>query len=146
MLIVVDSSLSGHSLPLVVIRCHPLSLVAAPVFTRCSTLSHSFHSLSQSLSLFVTRCTTRLSFYKRSIFIVWFPLLFQILGNMCIAIVCFRGCDVINFEINLSNQGVFEHDQKGKTKIQIFWERRELLRWNKKKFSLFLKGFHLSKI
>ena len=34
-------------------------------------------------------------------FIVWLPLLLEILGNMCIAIVCFSGCDVINFEIKL---------------------------------------------
>ena len=30
-------------------------------------------------------------------FIVWLPLLREILGNMCIEIVCFLGCDVINF-------------------------------------------------
>ena len=29
------------------------------------------------------------------------PLLLKILGNMCIAIVCFPGCDIINFEIDL---------------------------------------------
>ena len=29
------------------------------------------------------------------------PLPFETLGNMCIAIVCFTGCDVINFEIYL---------------------------------------------
>ena len=34
-------------------------------------------------------------------FIVWLPLLLEILGNICIAIVCFPGCDVINFEISL---------------------------------------------
>ena len=34
-------------------------------------------------------------------FIVWFPLFLEILGNMCIAIVCWPGCDVINFNINL---------------------------------------------
>ena len=34
-------------------------------------------------------------------FIVWLLLFLEILGNMCIAIVCFPGCDVINFEINL---------------------------------------------
>ena len=40
-------------------------------------------------------------------FIIWlrvslFDLLFEILGNMCIAIICFQGCDVMNFEINLT--------------------------------------------
>ena len=34
-------------------------------------------------------------------FVVWLPLLLQILGNMCIATVCCPGCDVIKFEINL---------------------------------------------
>ena len=29
-------------------------------------------------------------------FFVWLPLLLEILGNMCIAIICFPGCDVIN--------------------------------------------------
>ena len=30
----------------------------------------------------------------------WLLLLLEILGNMCTAVVCFPGCDVINFEIN----------------------------------------------
>ena len=30
------------------------------------------------------------------------PLLFEILGNVCIAIVCFQGCNVIDFENNLN--------------------------------------------
>ena len=34
-------------------------------------------------------------------FIVWLPFLIKILGNMCIAIICFPGYDVINFEINV---------------------------------------------
>ena len=32
---------------------------------------------------------------------VWLRLLLEILGNMCIAIACLPGCDVMNFEINL---------------------------------------------
>ena len=32
---------------------------------------------------------------------VWLLLLLEILVNMCIAILCFVGCDAINFEINL---------------------------------------------
>ena len=34
-------------------------------------------------------------------FIVRYPLLLEILGNMCIAIVCFPDSDIINFEINI---------------------------------------------
>ena len=33
-------------------------------------------------------------------FIVWLHLLLEILGNMCIEIICCTICDVINFEIN----------------------------------------------
>ena len=62
-----------HSLSLVVIRCpslyHSLSLVVPIVVTHC----HSFSLVvllvvirCHSLSLVVTRCTTRLSFCKRS--------------------------------------------------------------------------------
>ena len=36
-----------------------------------------------------------------STFIVRFPLLLKKLGNMCIAIACWLGCDVINFKINM---------------------------------------------
>ena len=34
-------------------------------------------------------------------FIVWLPLLFEILDDMCVVTVCFPGCDVTNFEISL---------------------------------------------
>ena len=34
-------------------------------------------------------------------FIPWLPLLLRILGNICIAIVCYPGYDVMDFEINL---------------------------------------------
>ena len=34
-------------------------------------------------------------------FIAWLPLILEILGNICMAILCFPGLDVTNFEINL---------------------------------------------
>ena len=34
--------------------------------------------------------------------VAWLPLLLEILGNMCIVIICYPVCGVINFEINLS--------------------------------------------
>ena len=76
-------------------------------------------------------------------FIVWLPLLGEILDNMCIAIVCKAGCEVMNFEINLIFliKPFFLHKQKIVTKTKISWERKELLRWNKKHFSSLLKGF-----
>ena len=39
---------------------------------------------------------------NRPNFIVWLFLLLEILGNVCIATVCFPECDVINFEINFT--------------------------------------------
>ena len=55
---------------------------------------------------------------NRPSFIAWFPLLLEILGNMCIAIVCYAGCDVMDFEINLIFliESFFLHDQKVMTK------------------------------
>ena len=52
-------------------------------------------------------------------FIVWLPLLLEILGNMCIAIVYYPGCDVMNFEINFIFliKPFFLHDQNVKTKV-----------------------------
>ena len=51
-------------------------------------------------------------------FIVWLPLLLEILGNMCIAIVCWPGCDVMDFEIKFIFliKPLFLHDQKFITK------------------------------
>ena len=85
-------------------------------------------------------------FFQKNVFpnfIVWLPLPLEILGIMCIAIVCFPGCDVIKFEINLIswNKSFF-----CMTKNSVSWEQKELLRWNKMYFSSFLKGFQLRKI
>ena len=79
-------------------------------------------------------------------FIVRLFLLLETRGNVCIAVVYFPSCNVINFEINLSNQAVFLHDQKLKTKVLITSERKKLLEWFKKHFSSFLKEFQLPKI
>ena len=51
--------------------------------------------------------------------ITWLPLLLEKLRNMCIAIVCYPGCDVMDFEINLIFliETFFLHNQKVQTKI-----------------------------
>ena len=63
-------------------------------------------------------------------FIVWLPLLWKILDNMCITIVCKPGCDAMNFEINLVFliKPFFLQNQKAMTKTWTSWERKELLR------------------
>ena len=81
-------------------------------------------------------------------FIAWFSLLLEILSNICVVVACYPGCDVMDFETNFIFliEPFFLHDQKVMTKTLICWERKELLRWNTKHFSSFLKGFLLSKI
>ena len=56
--------------------------------------------------------------------------LLEILDNMFIAAVCYPGCDVMGFEINLIFlvKPFFLHDQKVMTKALIYRERKELLR------------------
>ena len=60
-----------------------------------------------------------LYFTNWSNFIASLSLLLDILINMCIAIACFPGCDVRNFEIKLIFliKPFFLHDQKVKTKL-----------------------------
>ena len=73
---------------------------------------------------------------------VWLSLLLEILGNMCKGIVCFLVCDVINFEINLLFLiSHFSTWPKCQDKIKISWERKDVLSWNKKHFTWFVKTF-----
>ena len=55
---------------------------------------HFVHDFSRKMFL-------ELYFINWPNFIVWLPLLLEILGIMCIAIVCFSGFDVLNFEVKL---------------------------------------------
>ena len=87
---------------------------------------------------------------NRPDFIVWLPLLLEILGNMYIAIVCFPGCEVINFEINQDlNQLIFlikplfYMTKKTKQNLNTF---RMKSAFKVKHFSSFLKGFQLPKV
>ena len=81
-------------------------------------------------------------------FIVWFPLLLEILGSMCIAIICYPGWDVINFEINLIFliKQLFYMTKKSRQKVKYLEKEKKLLRWNKNYFSSILKDFQLPKI
>ena len=81
-------------------------------------------------------------------FIVWLPLLFEILGNMCIATVYFPACDAITFEIYLIflAKPFFLLDRKVKTKIEISCERKKPLRQSEKHFSSVLTGSLLPRI
>ena len=69
---------------LVVTRCHSLSLVVPLVVIYCNSLYHS-------LSLVVTRCLTRLSFYKRSsiLLLLWRSVSYLLNSNFLILYICF---------------------------------------------------------
>ena len=80
-------------------------------------------------------------------FIVWFPLLLEILAKMCNAIVCWPGCDVTNFEINLIFliKPFLYMTRKSKQKRK-YLENEKSFSWNKKHFSSLLKVSQLPKI
>ena len=72
------------------------------------------------------------------IFSVCLSLLHEILGNMCIVIICQPGLI----------KSFFLHDEKVKTKIYLnylSWERKEPFRW-KKAFSIVFEGLSLKQI
>ena len=71
--------------------------------------------------------------------LVWLPLLCEIFGNMCIAMACKPICDIVDFVVQI--KPFYLDDQKSRDKNLKSWERKELLRWNKKHFLSFLKGF-----
>ena len=78
-------------------------------------------------------------------FIVWLPLLLEMLGNMFVVIVCFPGCDVVIFEINLvSNQAVFTWPKNQDKNLNILGGK-ELLKWDKKLFFIIFKGLSVAK-
>ena len=52
---------------------------------------------------------------NRSNFNVWLSLLCEILDNMCIAVVCWQGCNVINFEIFFSLFSTWSKSQDKKS-------------------------------
>ena len=80
--------------------------------------------------------------------IVWFPLLLEILGNLCITIVCSPGCDAIKFEINLIFliKPFCYMTKKSRQKPKYLENEMSFRGKIKSIFLSFLKGFHLPKI
>ena len=76
-----------------------------------------------------------LYFINWSNFIVWLLLLLEIFDNMCMAIVCFPGCDVMNFEINLILL----------IKILIILRKKRVLKVKLKAFFIILKVLSVAK-
>ena len=76
----------------------------------------------------------------------WLPLLLEILGYMCIKIVCSLGCDVIKFEINLIFLNKpFRYMIKKSTQKHKYLENKKNF-WGKiKNIFLFFKGLSAAK-
>ena len=77
-------------------------------------------------------------------FITWLPLLCEMSGNISILINCLLRALWHKFEINLISliKSLFIHDQIVEAKTCISGGQIELLRWNKRQFSSFLKDIH----
>ena len=101
---------------------------------------------------FVYHFSRKMFFMLHSInwlnFIVWFPLLLEILGSMCVTILCWPGCDVIKFEINLIFfiKPFYYLTKKSRQKLKYLENEKSF--WSEKKnhFSSFLKSFEFPKI
>ena len=80
-------------------------------------------------------------------FIAWLPNFVRYWATCVLQLYCKSACDVMIFKVNLILliQLFSLLDQVVVIKIQIFWKRKELLRWNKKHVLSFLKDFQSRK-
>ena len=67
------------------------------------------------------------------------PLLLEISGIMCIVIICFPVCDIMNFEFFFSFfKKLFSYvTKKSEQKFEYLKNKKNLFRWKKKPFSSF---------
>ena len=80
-------------------------------------------------------------------FIVWLTLLCEILGNMCIAIVCKPGCDAMNFEVHLIFLTLFFlHDQKVLTKTLNILRTKRAFKVKSKAIFIIFKELSIKQI
>ena len=79
-----------------------------------------FFKIALGTRMFVKKNISLVIFINWPNFIVCFPLLCEIMGNICIAIVCKPGCDVMNFEVSLIFliKPFFLHGQKSWQKLK----------------------------
>ena len=82
------------------LRCWSLIFTLYKAFSKNKKGSET--SLSSSFSTwFLKKNISHIIFYWVNS-IAWLPFLLEMFGNMCIVIICFPVCNVINFEINLN--------------------------------------------
>ena len=81
------------------LSCKPFAFNSCKAFLKSKKRSGT--NLLVSFSAWILKKNISLYSITWLNWIFWLPLLSKILGNMCIAIVCYPGCEIINFEINL---------------------------------------------
>ena len=75
-------------------------------------------------------------------FIAWLSFLLEILGNMCIVIICCPVCEVINFEVNLSFLiKLFSYITKRSEKIVNISRRKTAFNMKQKESFIILRVF-----
>ena len=86
-------------------------------------------SLSQFLHNFWMKIFLLLYSINWRRFFVWLLLLREILGNMCVATVCWQACDVMKFGINLIflTKLFFLHGQKVMIKVKYLENKKSFL-------------------
>ena len=101
---------------------------------------HFVHHFSKKMFLI-------LYFINWTNFIVWLLLLFEVFGNMCIAIVCSPDCDTINFQINLCfKSSRFSTWPKIQDKNLNIFRRKRYSKMKSKAFFIIFKGLSVAKI
>ena len=81
------------------LKCWPLMFILYKGYLKNKKRSGTSFPIS-CFACFLTKIFLMLYFIIWPNFIVRLPLLLEILGNMCIAMICCPVCDVITFEIN----------------------------------------------
>ena len=84
------------------LRCWPLAFTFIKLFLKKTKRSLELVSLPHFLSGFWRKIFLMLHFICWPNFIAWLSLVLDILGNICITIICCPICGVINFEMNHS--------------------------------------------
>ena len=100
------------------LSCRPLAFTLYKAFLKNKKRSGTILPVLLCACL-LKKNISRVIFYNWPNFIVYLPLVREMLANMCISIVCWLGCDFTNFEINLIFliRPFFLRNQNVKTKI-----------------------------
>ena len=125
-------------------RCRPLA------FTSCKTSLKNKKTPGTSLPIsllpdFWRKIVLLLYYSKWSNFIFWLLLLREILGNMCIIIICLPSWDFINFEINFYNRAVLSTWPKSKDKDLNMLGTKRAFKMKQKAFLIIFKGLSLKR-